>query len=298
MPECLQWNGLHARHDSAPSGFGPYSQVRICKETGGVFFLLPGEEEDLVGKPAAIEAREFEALAMKEYEPLLLARKEYITQRERSDFRKGCWAVIAGLNPHMDHELSLRTWHFSIEPAEFAEEGKREFTKGVRAMGKLEEAIALLEKIKPLRAKEDSSRWRAAYDLMYAQCVAYRARMFQYLLALDDHAAKSPKPSDPKHNRWDIHWVRDEQEPTDDQFEKIKSAFKLKVDKSGYLAMLDAERQKATNMFNETAKEHPGTPWAARAKWDRDRGYGFKFHSSFHDPRYEEVGKRIKVPKF
>ena len=144
MPECLQWNGLHARHDSAPSGFGPYSQVRICKETGGVFFLLPGEEEDLVGKPAAIEAREFEALAMKEYEPLLLARKEYITQRERSDFRKGCWNVIAGLNPHMDKELSLRTWHFSIDPAEFSEEGKREFQKGVRAMGKLEEAIALL----------------------------------------------------------------------------------------------------------------------------------------------------------
>ncbi len=93
FPECLQWNGLHSRWDSFSSGFGPYSQVRLCKETGGVFFMLPGEEENLSGA-GAHEKRKFAALAMKEYEPLLLARRDYSESRARSKFRSGLWDII------------------------------------------------------------------------------------------------------------------------------------------------------------------------------------------------------------
>ncbi|MFP6701335.1 MAG: vWA domain-containing protein, partial [Planctomycetaceae bacterium] len=49
FPECLQYDGMHARWDSFSSGFGPYSQVRLAKHSGGIFFLLPGEEEQLDG---------------------------------------------------------------------------------------------------------------------------------------------------------------------------------------------------------------------------------------------------------
>jgi hypothetical protein len=297
-PEALQWDGLHARHDSSPSGFGPYSQVRLCKETGGVFFMLPGEEENLVGKPAAIEARKFQALAMKEYEPLLLSRRDYEEQRARSEFRTGVWEVIKNLNPHWDQKLNLRTWHFSIEAEEFAKEGGREFEKASYAMGQLNKAIGLIEKIRPLRAKEDSQRWRAAYDLMNSQCLAYRVRLFQYLLTLDDHAASGRKPKDPKDNRWDIHYNGKYLEPTDEQFDRIKNAFKIKESKSEYAALLQTEIQKSNEAFDAVAREHAGTPWAGRAIWDKGRGYGFRFDSTFWDPRYAEVGKRIKVPKF
>jgi len=297
-PEALQWDGLHARHDSSPSGFGPYSQVRLCKETGGVFFMLPGEEENIVGKPALIEARKFQALAMKEYEPLLLSRRDYEEQRARSDFRTGVWEVIKNLNPHWDNKLNMRTWHFSIEAEEFQKEGGQEFEKAAYAMGRLNKAIALVEKIRPLRAKEDSQRWRAAYDLMHSQCLAYRVRLFQYLLTLDEHAASGRKPKDPKHNRWDIHYNGKHMEPTDEQFDRIKKGFKIKESKSEYLALLDSEMQKSDEAFDAVAKEHAGTPWAGRAKWDKGRRYGFRFDSIFWDPRYREIGKRIKVPKF
>ena len=297
-PEALQWDGLHARHDSSPSGFGPYSQVRLCKETGGVFFMLPGEEENIVGKPALIEARKFQALAMKEYEPLLLSRRDYEEQRARSDFRTGVWEVIKNLNPHWDNKLNMRTWHFSIEAEEFQKEGGQEFEKASYAMGQLNKAIALIEKIRPLRAKEDSQRWRAAYDLMNSQCLAYRVRLFQYLLTLDEHAASGRKPKDPKHNRWDIRYNGKHMEPTDEQFDRIKKGFKIKESKSEYLALLDSELQKADEAFDSVAKEHAGTPWAGRAKWDKGRRYGFRFDSTFWDPRYREIGKRIKVPKF
>lgn len=297
-PECLQWNGLHARHDSYPSGFGPYSQVRIAKETGGIYFMLPGEEENLVGQPAKIEARKFKALAMKEYEPLLLSRRDYEQQTANSKFRTVCWRVIKQLNPRVDKKLGLRTWHFSIEMPKFQQEGLVEFEKGTHAINELNAAIKLLDEIRPLRAKESFQRWRAAYDLMYAQCLAYRVRLFQYLLALDDHAATAPKPSDPKHNRWDIYQNKTPKEPSDKQYDRIRKAFNLKLSKTEYLAMLADERQKANARFNEVRTEHEGTPWAGRAAWDAARGYGFAFRSSFHDPRYAEIGKRIKVPKF
>lgn len=297
-PEALQWNGLHARHDSSPSGFGPYSQVRLCKETGGVYFMLPGEEENLVGRPAAIEARKFQALAMKEYEPLLLSRRDYEEQRARSKFRTGVWEIIRTLNPHWDKKLNMKTWHFAVEPEEFQKQGGQEFEKAAYAMVQLNRAIELLEKIRPLRAKEDSQRWRAAYDLINAQCLAYRVRLFQYLLVLDEHAASGRKPKDPKHNRWDIRSTGKSLEPTDEQFDRIKKAFKIKESRSEYVALLKSEMQKADEAFDSVAQEHAGTPWEARAKWDKGRRYGFQFHSLFWDPRYSEVGKRIKVPKF
>jgi hypothetical protein len=297
-PEALQWEGLHARHDSSPSGFGPYSQVRVCKETGGVYFMLPGEEENLVGRPAAIEARKFHALAMKEYEPLLLSRRDYEEQRTRSKFRTGVWEVIKNLNPHWDAKLNMRSWHFAVEPEEFQKQGGQEFEKAAYAMNQLNKGIGLMDNIRPLRAKEDSQRWRAAYDLIYAQCLAYRVRLFQYLLVLDDHSASGRKPKDPKHNRWDIRNTKEYMEPTDPQFDRIKNAFKIKESRSEYLALLQSEMQKADEAFDAVVKEHAGTPWDARAKWDKGRRYGYRFDSMFWDPRYREVGKRIKVPKF
>lgn len=297
-PEGLQWDGLHARHDSPPSGFGPFSQVRLAKETGGIFFMLPGEEENLVGQPARIEARKFAALAMKEYEPNLIPRRDYEEARAKSKFRSGVWDVILNLNPHFDPKLNMRHWHYSVDVEEFKQQGLQEFEKASYAMDRLNKGIEMMDDLRPLRAKEDSQRWRAAYDLAYAQCVVYRTRLFQYLLVLDDHAAKAPKPADPKHNRWDLHHEPAIKEPTDEQFERLKKAFNIKKSKAEYMAELEAERKRAQELFEQIKKDHPGTPWAARADWDLGRGYGLGLHSLFWDPKYEEVGKRIKVPKF
>ncbi|MFT4558843.1 MAG: hypothetical protein ACI92S_004230 [Planctomycetaceae bacterium] len=300
-PECLQWDGRHARSDSHPSGFGPYSQVRTCKETGGIFFLLPGEEENLIGKPRELEAKKFKSYAMKEYEPLLLARRDYEEQRAGSQFRSGIWEIIRVLNPHSDPKLNLHGYHFSIEPEEFAKQGTREFERASYAMSQLNKAVAVLDQIRPLRAKEDSQRWRGTYDLIHAQCLAYRIRLFQYLLVLDEHAASGRKPSDPKHNRWHIHGTGKQLDPTEEQYARIKTAFKLKESREEYLARIKSEVQKSDKAFELVDTEHAGTPWAARARWDRGRRYGYRFASHFHDPRYAEAGgagKRIVIPKF
>jgi len=298
FPECLQWNGLHSRWDSFSSGFGPYSQVRLCKETGGIFFMLPGEEENLSGA-GAHEERKFAALAMKEYEPLLLARREYAETRARSKFRSGLWDIIVATNPHLNGELNMRVHHYSTLPDEFQTEAAPQFKRAVDGMALIEKSLASLDQLRPLRAKEDSQRWRACFDLMHAQLLSYRIRLFQYLLLLDDHQAKKPKPKDPKHNEWNLGYNRKLVEPDEEQFKRLKAAFKLKMDRSEYLAMLQEQSQLANEAYDFVKKEHEGTPWARRARYEMDQlGYGMHISSGFRDPRYREVGKKIKVPKF
>ena len=43
-----QW--LLPPFQSHPSGFGPYEQTRMARETDGIFFMLPSPEVNLVGR--------------------------------------------------------------------------------------------------------------------------------------------------------------------------------------------------------------------------------------------------------
>lgn len=45
--EQLQTDGYGQRWDAMTSGFGPFEQVRMAKETGGRFFMLPGQEDKI-----------------------------------------------------------------------------------------------------------------------------------------------------------------------------------------------------------------------------------------------------------
>ncbi|MCA9031523.1 MAG: VWA domain-containing protein, partial [Planctomycetaceae bacterium] len=139
MPECLQYNGFSGRWDSASSGFGPYAQVRLAKRSGGIFFMLSTQEKDLIGSAAHLE-RKFDDLAMKEYEPLLLARREYEASRNQNKFRQTIWEVIVALNPHagFDQQLNLRWRWYPIDHEEFEREAGIQFQKGLRAMAKVD----------------------------------------------------------------------------------------------------------------------------------------------------------------
>jgi hypothetical protein len=284
FPECLQFDGLHARWDVFSSGFGPYEQVRIAKQTGGIFFMLPGKEDNLAGA-GSLEDRKFELLDMKEYLPDLSSRMEYAKARDSSKFRDTQWRVIATLNPHIDKELNMQEHRYNLDPAQFAPQGKKTFDRAIRAMNMLNEAVKLLDSVKKLRDKEPSERWRANYDLMHAQCLAYRVRLFQLLLSLDAHQKAKPVPKDPKNNYWDIRRVHELLEPDQEQIKQTK------VD----VAELKRQNDVAKAEFQAVIKNHPRTPWARRAQWEVQHGFGMKFAESFWDPRYDKLD--IKLPK-
>ncbi len=287
-PECLQYNGFSGRWDSASSGFGPYAQVRLAKRSGGIFFLLSTEEKDLIGSAAHLQ-RKYDDLAMKEYEPLLLSRREYDDDRKKSKFRQTIWEVILALNPHTgnDTDLNLRWRFFPVDNEEFAREVGVQFPKAQRAMAKVDQGIKILDSIRKLRAEEREPRWRGAFDLCYAQLLSYRVREFQYLLAMDRHLKEQPLVADPKHNMWDVHHAQEMIKPDEQQIKATK------VD----MELLEQQRALATEMYDFVIKEHPNTPWAQRAEQEKSWGFGIGFHSYFHDPKYNDPKYQARVPK-
>ena len=283
LPEALQWTGFGTRHgrgaENASAGFGPYTQVRLSRESGGIFFLLADVEENLAG---INKQRTYDPLAMKEYEPLLLPRQEYERERARSEFRKTVALVINRLDPNSDRELNLQ-WLFPTDQQAFAEDAQKEAVKAIRALGLIKEAITALDQIRDQRASEASTRWRAAYDLVYAQCRAYQVQIFQYLLALDRQLETWPALEKDDTNRWRRVGRGKMFPPTESQ-----------LNATGITAEeLDASREAAIREYERVMEEHPGTPWALRAGMEKRRGFGIGFVEHFHDPRYEEVDKRI-----
>lgn len=285
LPEALQFDGLHERWDSFSSGFAPYEQARLCKETGGIFFVLPGEEENLVGQ-AAIDKRKFAFLDMKEYAPELVTRRTYEELRQKNKLRGAVWEVVKLLNPFTDNQLHIQETWYSTDPPKFKEAGQRAFDRGLRAMGLLNEAVQILEKAKPLREREESQRWRANFDLAYAQVLAYRVRLFQFLLAMDAYLNNLPPPKNPQNNIYNIGRVHQMLVPTDRQVKLTK------VDMDELKKQLDT----SVAQFEFVKRTHPGTPWAHRAEFELKIGFGMKFFEAFRDPRYDRIYSEIKRP--
>ena len=288
FPECLQFDGLHARWDVFSSGVGPYEQVRIAKQTGGIFFMLPGNEDNLAGA-GSVEQRKFDMLDMKEYLPDLSSRMEYTKARDASKFHDVQWQVVTVLNPFKEPNnkfLNMQEHHYSIDPAVFATQGKATFDNAIVAMGLLNEAVKRLDSVKKLRDKEPSERWRANYDLMHAQCLSYRVRLFQLLLSLDQHQKNKPKPKDEKNNEWDIHRIPQLLEPDKEQMKLTK------VD----LDELKQQNETARAEYQAVIENHPRTPYARRAQWELQYGFGMKFAEVYRDPRYNNLTD-IKLPK-
>jgi len=289
FPEALQYDGFRGRHDSYSSGFGPYAQVRLVRESGGIFFLLAGDEANLAGRSLWEGARrKFDDVAMKEYEPLLLDKREYARRRDASAFRKTIWDTILRLNPHIDPQLVIRWHHYPIDHAEFQKEGKENFDRAVRAMGLINQELTELDRIRPLRAQESEQRWRAAYDLLNAQLIACRVREFQFLLAMDKHAREKPEPQKPDTNYWDLFYTTKMLEPDDEQVKKTDVDYE----------QLEEQRRHALALYDQVIRDHPETPWAMVAAAERRLGFGMAFNERFWDPRYFEEEEKGAVPKF
>ena len=230
---------------------------------------------------------------MREYQPLLLSRPEYIRERSTSEFRETIWRVIRRLNPTRDkilfeegdNQLNIRREHYGLTLAEFRMEAAPEVVKAARAMSLTEEAIALLDGVREDRAVESSQRWRASYDLVYAQLHLFRLRLFQFLLAVDDHVNNMPQPTNDESNEWNLWWDRRKRVPDESQFARLQTAFNLKMTRDEYLSMVREQEEATIALMEQVISDHPGTPWAARAQTEINNGFGFRVADRLWDPR-------------
>lgn len=278
-PEQLQIDGFHARNDAFPSGFGPYEQSRLARETGGIFFLLPSPEVNLVGRRADLV---YDGDAMRPYLPSLQSREQYVYERDQSPLRSTVWKVIIDLNPYdktHGSRIGVRTSNFSINRDKFAYEAQIQMKRAQDMITYLQDAQKAMESVANWKQREASPRWRANYELIYAQTLAYQARLQEYGWYLAEFV-RNPKPIENKFgpsrptNEWNM--------------TTVKRLLKPEI--------TQPLRDKAEELLRQVVKDHPGTPWAARAEYELRRGYGVELVEGYEDPRYAG-GRGINLPK-
>ena len=255
--EQLQTNGFRRRYDSFSSGFGPFEQTRLTRETGGVFFMLPSVETRLVR--GNVDKRRYQLEALRPYLPDMRSRLEQLQERDKVPLKSLIWKVIYDLNPYnrdVAKIIEIRM-SYSLNPAEFLKQARTEQIKAKIYLEYLHRAEKAMEEAADLRQQETSPRWQANYDLIYAQTIAYQARIYEYGAYLETFIRKPKvvpfqKGPNTKLSHWDI------------------TTRKQLVAASVSQPYID----KATTMFQQVIKNNPGTPWAERARSELARGFG------------------------
>ncbi len=275
FPEQLQTNGFRRRHDAFSSGFGPYEQTRMARETNGIFFMLPSVETNLVGA----NKQKYDMEALRPYRPDLRARIEVLADRDQYPMRTLIWQVIQDLNPHNKEAkkaVELRM-EFSLNPQQFVAQTRQEQAKAKMHLQYMAEAERRLIAGAKLREQEVDPRWQANYDLILAQLVAYQARTYEYGVALDAFINNPKTAPAMRNNRKLVHW-------------DIRTTKKTRTEEAKpYI-------ERARTLFADVQKNHPGSPWAARASWELRRGFGVDLGPDYRVP-YVQVKNPMKPPK-
>jgi hypothetical protein len=227
---------------------------------------------------------QFEFEQMRPYIPDLRSREEYAYERDRSPLRALIWKVINDLNPYkpeIARYINLRQ-SFAPDPARRASEIDQELNKAKTYIEYLNAAEKAMRDVARYRDREKSPRWRAHFDLILAQIVAYRARVYEYGIYLQAFKAQ-PKAADPPTAKrvldyWDLR-------------ERGKT---LGGDKT------QPDIDEATRLFQIVIKEYPGTPWATRAAYEMTRGWGIDLVAHYTNPNPppgKQPAKPIVRPK-
>ena len=267
--EGLQWDGLHDRWDEQPSGFAPYELARLAKDSGGIYFLLPTEEN------LRLRQREkaYSTDLLKEYVPSYEARVVYNEKRARSDLRRTLYEIIV-----LTKGFPYRK-HFSVIPQEMIGQAQEEFPKVTERLNILIQIEARLRALKGARDREPEKRWQAHYDLMLGQVVAHQIISYEYRAMLEDMVAHPPTPSRMPGPDMTVVWdINHSQKPL---------APKAKTEKQYAIAK---------KLLEQVIADHARTPWADLAQDELNRGFSVKRDEWRHSPQYAERAKF--VPKY
>lgn len=281
--ECLQWNGFTRRYNAIPSGFGPYAQVRLARETNGIFFTMPSAA---IGE----QKKRYNALDLKEYRPELASREEYIKNVNLSPFRKGMVDVLQSLDPFSKTRKLTELAANEAFPLNREKSAERVQTRIKLASVNLElivQAQQQIEKLRPHRPQESSNRWRANHDLMRAQLACYRLRLIQHVIGLDRFSRTAAKAAKDGHDEWLIRQGgKSLLVPTDDERQRLS------------LEDVDVEslRKTAVKLLDFVGMHHPGTPWARQAKDETTKGFGARLETRKAAPIKKPL-RPVKVPK-
>ncbi|CAE7739483.1 unnamed protein product, partial [Symbiodinium microadriaticum] len=271
--EQLQTDGYGKRWDAMTAGFGTYEQVRMAKETGGRFFMLPGQED----KIHRVTDRKFNPETMDHYRPDLRPRAEQVAEIKGDPLKSLITKVVYDLNPFEKDRadvLTIRHW-YSRNPQEMASQVRKEQSEVIPYGRYLDEAIEVMEKNIELRDNSTSFRWQANFDLILGQLYAYRCRAYEYGVS-SELFLQNPTPPNPER-------------PEYMEFR----GWELRTRKELVAAdKTQADADRADELLKFVTKEYAGTPWATRAAWEVKRGYGSTLVPHYFDLRRKKSDQK------
>lgn len=251
--------------DRMSSGYGPYTLTRLCAETGGVFFIA----EDSKG-------RTWDAGIMRKYMPDYRPQRDY----ERELGTNQCkYAIVAASAKELFNAESVPIPQLQFQ-ANNDNVLRQQITEAQKPLAildyHLEKLATVLESGEKDRAKLDSDRWRASYDLPMGRALAMRVRAFGYNAMLAEMKSAPKTFEKPGSNQWTL-------VPSED------------VNGSATVRRM---HKKAIEYLTRVIDEHPGTPWAFLASVELSDPLGWEWRESKMAIAANNMGGNNNAPQF
>lgn len=270
-PEALALGFWGAGNDMSltrmSSGYGPYALTRLCRETGGMYFVAETNAQHM-----------FDASVMRNYQPDYRPAKEYMLAKQKSP------AKIA----LVEAAKASKTETIPIPPEIFRADSdntlKQEITDAQRPAAvlafQLNKLYPLLQAGEKDREKLKEPRWRAGYDLAMGRVLAMKVRFEGYNKMLAEMKSTPQAFKKKESNQWKIMASKDILAGAD-----IK---KMEKQASAYL--------------KRVIDEHPGTPWATLAAKELGTPMGWQWVEAVgnypkENPNESPDQKRIRLAR-
>jgi hypothetical protein len=267
--EIYQWDGLFDRWDEQPSGFAPWELARLTSASGGIYFLLPSEEFLRTRKREQL----YSLAQLKEFMPEYDNRLTYFQHRTESELRRSLYQIITQTKSFVYRR------NFPIDTNAQMQAAIEEGTKATEKLNALIGIQEHLENLHVHRDREPLSRWKAHYDLVLAQTVAFQIKAYEYRALMADIAQKPRAPKKMPTPDLVVDFVVDHS--------KTPLAPKEQTGKK-YV--------EATKLLKSVIERYPRTPWADLAQDTLDRGFSVQLNEWHHSPNYNERAQY--VPKY
>jgi hypothetical protein len=247
------WSGQQGL-ENLSSGFGPWALSRLCRETGGIYFIMQDDSSKL-----------YDPNTLRAYQPDYGPRKDYDEKLKSSRIRR---AVVDAADRTRQGPQQIPAIPLEF-PSDLAAMN-RVMGDGQAAMAKLEYYVKPMLKevmaVESDRDKEQSRRWRAEYDLLLGRLLAAEVRTHTYNAMCAQMKKKPREFEKPNSNTWSLR--PDSNVPND-------------TAAGPRLAEL---ADKARSVLHRVIDENPGTPWAEFARRELQTDLGFKWSETYRAP--------------
>lgn len=244
-PERLQlpfWGSNAWRMEAVSSGFGPYGLTRLCRESGGMYFISTHNH-----------SKTFELESLRHYQP------DYTSISRYKNTINSNQAMVSLVKASMIDRIKEMPQPILAFRADTEQRLRTAITEAQKPLAVLDyglqEMLSELERGVKARDQVTSPRWQAGFDLAMGRVLAMHVRAYGYNSLLAEMKV-SPKPfTNKENNTWTLMPSRN----ISGQQKIVKMA------------------EQAEMFLRRVIHDHPETPWAFLAEQELQTPMGWEW---------------------